>query len=109
MYGGLRGSLDLSMLGSRAERGAVGRMERSMGGALYESSSVCHDVETGGINILMISASVPVVLVLSLYNKVSQYKKVFFMLSIIKVLLIHRRETTTKLFCEYLSWTVIYI
>lgn len=46
MYGGLRGSLDLSILGSRAERGAVGRMERSIGGALYESSSVCHDVET---------------------------------------------------------------
>lgn len=46
MYGGLRGSLARLMLGSRAERGAVGRMERSMGGALYESSSVCHDVET---------------------------------------------------------------
>lgn len=47
MYGGLRGSRDRSMLGSRAERGAVGRMERSMGGARYESSSVCHEVETG--------------------------------------------------------------
>lgn len=46
MYGGLRGSLARSILGSRAERGAVGRMERSMGGALYVSSSVCQEVET---------------------------------------------------------------
>lgn len=47
MYGGLRGSWDRAILGSRAERGAVGRVERSMGGARYESSSVCHEVETG--------------------------------------------------------------
>lgn len=46
MYGGLRGSLARSMLGSRAERGAVGRMDRSMGGARYVSSSVCQDVAT---------------------------------------------------------------
>lgn len=37
----------LSMLGSRAARGAVGRMERSMGGARYTSSSLlCHAVDT---------------------------------------------------------------
>lgn len=35
------------MLGSRAERGAVGKMERSMGGARKLSSSECQDVETG--------------------------------------------------------------
>lgn len=47
MYGGLRGSRDRSILGSRAERGAVGRMDRSMGGPRNESSSVCHEVDTG--------------------------------------------------------------
>lgn len=46
MYGGLRGSRDRAILGSRAERGAVGRVERSMGAARYESSSVCHEVDT---------------------------------------------------------------
>lgn len=35
------------MLGSRAARGAVGRMERSIGGARYTSSSLlCQVVET---------------------------------------------------------------
>ena len=48
MYGGLRGSRDRSTLGSRAERGAVGRTERSIDD-LYDSSSVCHEVETGKI------------------------------------------------------------
>lgn len=40
------------MLGSRAARGAVGRMERSIGGARYTSSSLlCQVVETKGRNL----------------------------------------------------------
>lgn len=46
MYGGLRGRRERSTLGSRAARGAVGRMERSMGGPRYTSSAVCQEVET---------------------------------------------------------------
>lgn len=46
MYGGQRGRREWLMLGSRAARGAVGRMERSMGGARYTSSSVCQEVVT---------------------------------------------------------------
>ncbi len=34
------------MSDSRAARGAVGRLERSMGGARYVSSTVCQEVET---------------------------------------------------------------
>lgn len=36
----------MSILGSRADRGAVGKMERSMGGARKLSSSECQEVET---------------------------------------------------------------
>lgn len=46
VYGGLRGKRDISILGSRADRGAVGKMERSMGGARKLSSSECQEVET---------------------------------------------------------------
>lgn len=40
------------MFGSRAARGAVGKMERSMGGARYMSSSVCQEVDTAGKDVM---------------------------------------------------------
>lgn len=41
----------MSTLGSRADRGAVGKMERSMGGARKLSSSECQEVETEEVNL----------------------------------------------------------